>query len=221
MRRATIFAAVMTFAVVGLVPAASAEGNGPPPKYFIDESKLPFTALPGATAYWGVHSGAGCRIEVPDNWNGSLVMWAHGFRGTGLELTTENHPLRTFLIPQGFAWASSSYSRNDYDITAGVQDTYALARLFNGLADKPDRVYLTGASMGGHITGVSIEQYRNFYDGAMAICGELGDFELFDYFLDFNATAQQLGTGSSVFPVDPATYITTTVPARARVRGVC
>lgn len=213
MRRATIFAVVMTFAAVGLVPAASAEGNGPPPKYFIDQSKLPFTALPGATAHWGVHSGAGYRIEVPDNWNGSLVMWAHGFRGTGLELTTENHPLRTFLIPQGFAWASSSYSRNDYDITVGVQDTHALATRFNGLVGKPDRVYLTGASMGGHITGVSIEQYRNFYDGAMALCGALGDFELFDYFLDFNAAAQQLGTGSSVFPVDPVTYITTTVPA--------
>jgi hypothetical protein len=74
-------------------------------------------------------------------------------------------------------------------------------------------VYLTGASMGGHITAVSIEQYRNFYDGAMPICGVLGDFELFDYFLDFNVAAQQLGTGSSMFPVDPVVYATSTVPA--------
>ena len=105
---------------------------GKPPGYFVDESKLPFTALPGATAYWGVHTGAGYRIEVPDNWNGVLVVWAHGFRGTGLELTVDNHPLRDFLIPSGYAWAASSYRRNDYDVTSGVQDTHALTKHFNG-----------------------------------------------------------------------------------------
>ena len=35
-----------------------------PPAYFVDESKLPFTELPGATALWGVHGGAGYRVEV-------------------------------------------------------------------------------------------------------------------------------------------------------------
>lgn len=58
---------------------------------------------PDATSYWGVHTGAGYRIEVPDNWNGDLVVWAHGFRGTGLELTVDNHPLRALLIPLGYA----------------------------------------------------------------------------------------------------------------------
>ena len=214
MRRATILVSLVVIATLGVNPATATpgNGNGPPPDYFVDEAQLPFTALPGATAHWGVHSGAGYRIEVPDDWNGTLVMWAHGFRGTGLELTVENHPLREFLIPNGYAWAASSYSRNDYDITVGVQDTHTLAKRFNGLVGKPDRVYLTGASMGGHITAVSIEQYRNFYDGAMPICGVLGDFELFDYFLDFNAAAQQLGTGTSTFPVDPATYTSVTVP---------
>ena len=140
-------------------------------------------------------------------------MWAHGFRGTGLELTVDNHPLREFLLANGYAWAASSYSRNDYDITVGVQDTRALAQRFNGIVGNPDRVDITGASMGGHITAVSIEQYPNAYDGAMPICGALGDFELFDYFLDFNVAAQQLGTSSSTFPVDPPTYLGLTVPS--------
>ena len=188
-------------------------GGGPPPAYFVDESELPFVALPGATAFWGTHTGAGYRIEVPGNWNGGLVMWAHGFRGTGLELTVDNHPLRPLLVSMGFAWAASSFSRNDYDVATGVQDTHALAKLFNGLVGNPDRVIITGASMGGHITAVSIEQYRNAYDAALPICGALGDYALFDYFLDFNAAAQQLGTGSSEFPVDPAQYIGVTVPA--------
>jgi hypothetical protein len=190
----------------------SVAGAAPPTKYFVDEAKLPFEALPGARAYWGIHARAGYRIEVPTNWNGDLVMWAHGFRGTGLELTVDNHPLRALLISQGYAWAASSYDRNDYDITSGVQSTHALLKRFNGVVSKPNRVYMTGASMGGHITAVAIEQYPNTFDGAMPVCGAIGDYALFDYFLDFNLAAQQLGTGNSKFPVVDAEYIGVTVP---------
>ena len=213
-RQALLLAGVLTLAVcLGAPSALAGAAGGPKPDYFVDESKLPFEALPGATALWGVHTGAGYRVEVPDNWNGELVMWAHGFRGTGLELTVDNHPLRALLIAQGYAWAASSYSRNDYDIATGVQDTHALARRFNGLVGEPNRIYITGASMGGHITAVSIEQYDNTYDAALPICGVLGDYALFDFFLDFNVTAQQIGTGSSQAPVDAAEYIGVTVPA--------
>lgn len=215
MKRLSIILVTLGLLIVSVMPAAGAaagNGNGPKPAWFVDEAKLPFTALDGASALWGVHAGAGYRIEVPDNWNGDLVMWAHGFAGTGLELTVDNHPLRPYLIANGFAWAASSYTANDYDVAAGVRDTHALAKRFNGLVGEPDRTYITGASMGGHITAVSIEQYPKAYDGAMPICGVLGDFELFDFFLDFNLAAQQLGTGSSVFPVDPLTYSTVTVP---------
>ncbi len=190
---------------------ASAE---PPPRYFVDESKLPFAALPGATAYWGVHAKAGYRVEVPQNWNGSLVVWAHGFRGTGLELTVDNHPLRELLISQGYAWAASSYTRNDYDISSGVQSTHALIKYFNGLVGKPSQVLISGASMGGHITAVLIEQFPQLFDGALPICGVMGDYELFDFFGDFNLAAQQLGVGMSTFPVgDPGVYLFGTVPA--------
>ena len=204
--------------LIGLLPvlllAWGGAFAGPPPAWSIDESKLPFTPLPGADAYWGVHTGAGYRIEVPDNWNGTLVIWAHGFRGIGsLELTVDDHPLRALLIPLGYAWAASSYRRNDYDVASGVQDSHALGKLFNGIVGKPDRVYLTGASMGGHITAVAIEQYPKTYDGALAICGAVGDFEVFDYYLDFNVAAQHLGTGFSMFPVDPLPYLFGTVPA--------
>ena len=99
---ASTLTTILSLVTLVAAPAAVAEaGGGPPPAYFVDESKLPFTALPGATAYWGVHTGAGFRAEVPGNWNGSLVVWAHGFRGTGLELTVDNHPLRALLICTG------------------------------------------------------------------------------------------------------------------------
>ncbi|MDJ0770520.1 MAG: hypothetical protein QNJ12_17130 [Ilumatobacter sp.] len=186
----------------------------PPPEYYVDESKLPFDPLPGADAYWGVLRGAGYRVEVPEDWNGHLVMWAHGFRGTGLELTVDNHPIRDHLIAEGYAWAASSYTRNDYDVEAGMVDTRRLAKRFKRITgERPDLIYLTGASMGGHITAASIEQWPRLYDGAMPICGVVGDFELFDYFLDFNLAAQQIGLGTSSFPVDPAQYIGVDVPA--------
>ena len=167
---------VSAFLVVLVVLLNPVSANAAkPPAYFVDKSKLPFDARPGATALWGVHGGAGYRVEVPDNWNGELVVWAHGFRGTGLELTVDNHPLRDLLLLHGYAWAASSYDRNDYDITSGVQSSHALIKRFNGLVGKPSRVYMTGASMGGHITAVAIEQYPKTFDAALPICGVVGD----------------------------------------------
>jgi pimeloyl-ACP methyl ester carboxylesterase len=207
-----------------IVFAFLATGNsafaGPPPAYFVDETKLPFDEVPGLPSQrlWGVLNGAGYRIEVPANWNGSLVMWAHGYRGTGLELTVDNHPLRSFLLAQGYAWAASSYSRNAYDPSQGAKDTHALTQFFNGKFGKPRRTYVTGASMGGHVTAVVAEQWAQSYDGAMPICGVLGDYELFDYFADFSLSAQTLSGVGATFPYG-ADYLTATVPATKAALG--
>jgi pimeloyl-ACP methyl ester carboxylesterase len=207
-----------------IVFAFLATGNsafaGPPPAYFVDETKLPFDEVPGLPSQrlWGVLNGAGYRIEVPANWNGSLVMWAHGYRGTGLELTVDNHPLRSFLLAQGYAWAASSYSRNAYDPSQGANDTHALTQFFNGKFGKPRRTYVTGASMGGHVTAVVAEQWAQSYDGAMPICGVLGDYELFDYFADFSLSAQTLSGVGATFPYG-ADYLTATVPATKAALG--
>lgn len=201
---------------IATTPAAAA----PPPAYFVDEEKLPFGPVVGVSTerMWGVHNGAGYRVEVPENWNGSLVMWAHGYRGTGLELTVDNHPLRSFLVANGYAWAASSYSRNAYDPAQGAKDTHALTQLFNGLVGRPDRTYITGASMGGHVTGIVAEQWPMTYDGAMPICGVLGDYELFDFFLDFNVAAQTLSGVNATYPYG-SDYLTTTVPATKAALG--
>ncbi len=213
MSRSTFRLLVAVGAVLAmLVPTlASAAPKGP--AWFVDESALPFDGLPGVDAeqYWGVERGAGYRMEVPDDWNGSLVMWAHGFRGEGLELTVDNHPLRSYLLANGYAWAASSYSENDYAVDVGVRDTERLTRVFRRQVGRPDITYVTGASMGGHVVARSIEQYPSRYDAAMPICGVLGDYELFDYFLDYNVAAQQLALGTSTYPVG-ANYLTDTVP---------
>ena len=107
------------------------------------------TPLPGyqdARQWTGVLQGAGYRIEVPADWNGELVMWAHGFRGEGSALTVDNPPMREKMLELGYAWAASTYSTNFYDVKAGVEDTNRLALNFSrltGLAE-PTKFFIEG-----------------------------------------------------------------------------
>jgi len=121
LRRMLIPITVLLLVVVGHVNAA-------PKTWFVDESQLPFDPLPSATNMWGVHAGAAYLIEVPDDWNGDLVLYAHGFRGNDPELVVEPPRIRAHLIANGYAWASSSYSANGYVPATGAHDTHRLAR---------------------------------------------------------------------------------------------
>ena len=81
------------------------EPRPPAIEYVVDEDSLPFDALPGfedSRREWGVLGNAGWRIEVPDEWNGDLVMWAHGFRGTDTRLyfNPEEVPFREWLLAE-------------------------------------------------------------------------------------------------------------------------
>lgn len=210
----------LLYSLMGVLFAVNGALAGPPPAYFVDPAKLPFAELPGLPSQrlWGIHNGAGYRIEVPANWNGALVLWARDYRGTGLELTVDDHPLRQFLLANGYAWAASSYSRNGYDPAQGAKDMHALASFFNGRFGRPRVTYLTGASMGGHVVAVMAEQWPQSYGGALPVCGVLGDYELFDFFLDFNLAAQTLSGVGEEFPFEPD-YLTATVPPTKAALG--
>jgi hypothetical protein len=166
----------------------------------------------------GIEGGAAYRIEVPLRWNGDLVLFAHGYFGEGSTVWTLDPPLREYAVRHGFAWAASSYQRNGYDVGHGVTDTHALVALFARLAQPARDIYLTGASMGGHVVGVELETYRE-YAGAMPICGVLGDKELFDYYLDANVTAAAL-TGTAIsFPPTAAGGLAYAPAYAAQVRS--
>lgn len=241
----SIFTSALTTCAVMLTLTASSWAShyhreAPAPQddriFIVDEAQLPFDSLPGTDTEvsWGVNKNAGFRIEVPANWNGDLVMYAHGFRGTGETLTVDSPPLpmRLWMLENGFAWAASSYSKNFYDVRAGVQSTNDLARLFAASVRRPDRTFITGFSMGGHVTGAAVEQFPNLacpqgrhgricrrvakilgrlsggikYSGAAPFCGVMGDLELFDYFIDFARGAESsAGVALNEFP-PPANY---------------
>lgn len=174
-----------------------------------------FTAQAGfeSSSRWaGILGGAAYRIEVPANWNGQLVMYAHGYRGTGTALTVGNPTIRRYLLENGYAWAASSYGKNYYDVRAGIEDTNALALAFNSIAASngrtlatPSKYFITGHSMGGHIAAAAVEseaitQANNkvIYAGSVPMCGVTGDAELFDTFTAMQAAAQAVaGVGST------------------------
>lgn len=187
--------------------------------YAVVESTLPFEALSGAPdsdRWWGVLGKAGYQVEVPKNWNGMLVMYAHGYAGTGPNLSVSPPAIRRHLLSQGYAWAASSYSTNYYDVRAGVEDTNALALAFGDIARRngrtvsaPSKTYIIGTSMGGHVTAAAVDEEniatannKMRYQGAVPMCGVLGDTELYDYFAAYQAAAmQEAGTPATEWPV--------------------
>lgn len=168
---------------------------------------------PLSRVLYGVDHGAAYRIEVPLDWNGDVVFWEHGYRGTGttLYVSDPSYDLRRTYVENGYAWAASSYSANRYDIEAGVRSTEKLAKLFDRLVGRADQRYLQGVSMGGHVIGVLLERNRGVeWDGAAPMCGVMGDRELYDFFLDYNLTAQALAEVDA-YPI-PENYLTEVVP---------
>ena len=148
-----------------------------------------FDALPGARAFHGEYTGGLYKIEVPDDWNGEVVYYEHGYRLHVPVLTVDTPPLRKHLIENGFAWAASSYTMNGYEPGVAARDTYALRDIFEREVGAPERNYLYGESMGGHIVALMLEQYPQAYDGALSTCGAVAGSEVLDYFLDWSVLA--------------------------------
>jgi pimeloyl-ACP methyl ester carboxylesterase len=154
-----------------------------------------FEPLPGAKAYYGTYDGGVYHIEIPDKWNGELMLSAHGYvaagaTGRGVQLRVGAPAFREHLIAEGFAWAASSYRCNGYVPGIGLLDTMSLVDLFtkaNG-GRAAQRVYLTGTSMGGHVTLLGMHEFPTSFAGGMAMCPS--GPELFDYNTAVGAAAE-------------------------------
>ncbi len=152
---------------------------------------------------------AAYRVEVPANWNGELVMYAHGYAGEGATLGANDSAIRRHLIQSGYAWAASGYSKNSYDVRAGVEDTNKLALAFSSITGKaaPSRIYVIGHSMGGHIAAAAVEEEalataknKVRYAGAVPMCGVLGDVALFNGFAAQGLAALTLSGVNAALP---------------------
>src|SRR5688500_3231433 len=160
-----------------------------------------FVALEGAKAHFGMLGRSAYQIEMPDKWNGELVLYAHGFAGFGTEVAVQTPPaaLRQYMVSNGFAWAASSYAENGYVPGIGADDTLALKDEFERKFGETKKTYLAGASMGGNVVALALEHHADEYDGALAICGALGGIEQIDYLVSWVALAEY--TSGLNFPI--------------------
>jgi len=144
---------------------------------------LALAALTAATAHaqhvplpvdlMGSQDGTAYKIRVPENWNGTLLVFAHGTQlGTPVaEAAPTAWPeaapsLEDQLLQLGYAVAGSGFS-SDKD---GLQSTLALTNFFNGAVGNPRRVIVWGNSLGARIALKLVEKYPGIYQGAIANC---------------------------------------------------
>lgn len=133
-----------------------------------------FEALSGARADFGRLGGAVYQIEIPDNWNGRLLLFMHGFEELRPEARVSPPGIRIYLIAHGYAWGASSFSSTSSIPGRSADETAALWDFFTEKYGRPTWTYVTGQSMGGAASHIAAERYANRFDGALGLCGSAG-----------------------------------------------
>jgi hypothetical protein len=137
-------------------------------------------AQPGPLDVTGEIAGAPFRIVVPAEWNGKLLVHAHGY------VDKADHPGEvderfTFpapgpitaatLLGQGWALAGTAYKDNGWAVQEALDDLVALTSYFKDNVGNPTRTLLVGGSMGSVPTLELAERNGGAFDGYIAYCG--------------------------------------------------
>ena len=114
-------------------------------------------------------NGARYWIAIPEQWNRTLVMHAHG--GPRLSPITRDSNLEDLerfgvTVRQGYAWAGSSYRRPGYGVRMAAEDTENLRKIFIKAFGQPQHTILHGQSWGGNVAAKGIELYARNADGS-------------------------------------------------------
>ncbi|HEY3717736.1 MAG TPA: hypothetical protein VGL39_24680 [Jatrophihabitantaceae bacterium] len=151
----------------------------------------------------GTINGAAYAIDLPKKWNGTLLLYSHGYRfaapappdyslpETNAQVSSTDStgdasdPLSQYLLNAGYALAGSAYKSNGWAVADGVQAGKDLHAKFVQLVGAPKRTYVWGDSLGGLITEILAEQNPAWVDGAAPMCGVVAGPNLnFDLALD-------------------------------------
>jgi len=120
----------------------------------------------------GEIGGSGYRIDIPPNYNGSLVIYCHGYGGN-VKFDNRPNAMLALFTDSGYAVAQAGYSGAGWAVEQALTDTEALRKFFIEKHGKPKHTFVTGHSMGGLITLALVEKHPENYDGAMPMCGPL------------------------------------------------
>lgn len=121
--------------------------------------------------------GSTWKIEVPMNWNGTLLLYSHGYVAPGPNPPGDDagsRQLADYLLARGFALAGSSYASSGWAVADAFRDQEALLDEFRRDFRKPDQMIAWGHSMGGMITAGLLQLHPKQFVGGLAMCGLLG-----------------------------------------------
>jgi hypothetical protein len=135
-----------------------------------DTTKCPDVIAEVATCYTAKHaSGAFLLAALPKNWNGNLVVFAHGGPDVAPPTAIRSQADLTkysYAVKLGYAWVASTYRREGYGVGMAAEDSDNARRFFIERIGKPKRTILHGASYGGLVGAKTIETYAKGADGA-------------------------------------------------------
>jgi hypothetical protein len=164
MRRLSILAvAGLTWIGAGSMPA-SAQAIAP------ERAECPASLPAGTTCSSGRSAdGAWYWTAWPRDWNGTLIIHAHGGPRTAEPQRADPvEDLERFsvMVSEGYAWAGSTYRRGGYGVRMAARDTDDLRQIVWDAFGKPKRTILHGQSWGGNVAAKAAELYAVSADGA-------------------------------------------------------
>ncbi len=171
----------------------------------------PISASAAVTTHTGtLPDGATFKIEVPSNWNGTLLLYSHGYVVPGSDNPAPDvgDPLTGgFLLNAGYALAGSSYATTGWALEQAIPDQIATLDMFNSLVGTPSRTIAWGHSLGGIITAGLLQTHANRFDGALPMCGVVaGGVGVWNEGLDAEFVIKELLAPTSTLQLVHVTY---------------
>lgn len=146
--------------------------------------------------------GATYVIDTPAKWNGTLLLYSHGYTAAGGQnpaYDVGDYLTGTYLLTAGYALAGSSYSTTGWAVHEAIPDQIATLDVFQSLVGTPTQTIAWGHSLGGMITAGLVQEYPSRFQGALPMCGVVGGgIGLWNTVLDSAFTFNTLVAGGSL-----------------------
>jgi pimeloyl-ACP methyl ester carboxylesterase len=214
--------------LLGFLSTACGDSSGPGDNGGGDQGVTPTAGCTDGTQT----TGALYRICFPADWNGELVIYAHGYVDASQPIAIRDdviggQSVSSSVSGLGYGFATTSYRANGLVVPEAVDDVIELqstvVRLYR---PDPTRTLIVGASEGGLVAALAAERHPDVIDGALAACGPVGDFQrqlnhfgdfrvVFDYFFPGIIPGSPVDIPDSVQANWPTTYAPAVVNAIA------
>lgn len=160
--------------------------------------------LPTGTRCLGGQDAAGAfyRIAIPPQWNGHLVLHAHGGPALGAptaERVDDDLKRWSIVVRSGYAWAGSSFHQGGVAVRSAAEDTERLRQIVHQHLKVPGLTLLHGQSWGASVAAKAAETYtrtaagKRPYDAVLLTSGVLGGgTRSYDFRLDLRVVYQYL-----------------------------